>query len=199
MLRPEAVWRRSGRFLVTAEPSRRRVYGRQRRRRRRLERRGHRPWTLWALPHKGSRPYWEPILEPENGSTRTHSGCAKVSHGSSSLSTSTPLPTVCSYRILNIPRGVALLAVSVKKHPPEKQTCGKTTFQSIKSGAGAQFLMLSCMAKVRPKKMLFHRHRSPKLRQVPGRHPLPLMGPKFWEERAGPVRNARADVIPLLF
>ena len=37
----------------------------------------------------------------------------------------------------------------------EKSNCGKTSFWSAKSGAGEQFLVLACMAKVRPRGVCF--------------------------------------------
>ena len=45
--------------------------------------------------------------------------------------------------------------VCEKNTPPEKKTCGKSSFQSTKSGAGEQFLPLDCFAKARAKGFFF--------------------------------------------
>ena len=46
-----------------------------------------------------------------------------------------------------------------KKHSSGEEDSSEDQLESIKSGAGEQFLPLVCMAKVRPKGVLFHRNR----------------------------------------
>ena len=49
--------------------------------------------------------------------------------------------------------------VREKNPPPKKKTLGQIGFQSTKSGAGEQFLLLGPRAKALTKEAFLHRHR----------------------------------------
>ena len=52
-----------------------------------------------------------------------------------------------------------LASVGTKNIPPEKKTCGKTSSQITKAGAGEQSLPLGCRATARVKGVFFQRQR----------------------------------------